>query len=277
MSPPGPDPGVPPARTVPGVPPPHRRPGNCSPRSSRPTRGPRPACAGDSSTGWPSSNRSTRPSGPSPRPGRRGRVPKVPPASSRPVRADDLDQPRSAAQRFRLLDMLEAKRPDRRTAAARALLDWPEPEVARAVLRAYLRGRVDVLPATATLDLLAHPEDHTTAHSGEGGGRRSRRRGTDRPRGAARAGPALGGAAARGRPPPARPADRRVVGTRLVRCARGGPHHAAPRSRRRPGPPARATRRGGRPRAARPADRRGAAPDPRADQGRASAAYRRPR
>ncbi|WIY74661.1 hypothetical protein [Streptomyces anulatus] len=47
--------------------------------------------------------------------------------SSRPVRADDLDQPRSAAQRSRLLDMLDAKRPDRRTAAARALLDWPEP------------------------------------------------------------------------------------------------------------------------------------------------------
>ncbi|MFC8624084.1 HEAT repeat domain-containing protein [Streptomyces anulatus] len=95
--------------------------------------------------------------------------------SSRPVRADDLDQPRSAAQRSRLLDMLEAKRPDRRTAAARALLDWPEPGVARAVLRAYLRGRVDVLPATATLDLLAHPENHATAHpaspSGEGGGR----------------------------------------------------------------------------------------------------------
>ncbi|MCX4482931.1 HEAT repeat domain-containing protein [Streptomyces anulatus] len=95
----------------------------------------------------------------------------APAGSSRPVRADDLDQPRSAAQRSRLLDMLEAKRPDRRTAAARALLDWPEPAVARAVLRAYLRGRVDVLPATATLDLLAHPEDHAAAHPGEGGGR----------------------------------------------------------------------------------------------------------
>ncbi|NEE13039.1 hypothetical protein G3M58_42120, partial [Streptomyces sp. SID7499] len=32
-------------------------------------------------------------------------------------------------------------------------------------------GRVDVLPATATLDLLIHPENHTTAHPGEGGGR----------------------------------------------------------------------------------------------------------
>ncbi|MFD6478320.1 HEAT repeat domain-containing protein [Streptomyces anulatus] len=95
----------------------------------------------------------------------------APDRSSRPVRADDLDQPRSAAQRSRLLDMLDAKRADRRTAAARALLDWPEPGVARAVLRAYLRGRVDVLPATATLDLLAHPENHATGRPGEGGGR----------------------------------------------------------------------------------------------------------
>ncbi|MEU3701834.1 HEAT repeat domain-containing protein [Streptomyces anulatus] len=95
----------------------------------------------------------------------------APDGSSRPVRADDLDQPRSAAQRSRLLDMLDAKRPDRRTAAARALLDWPEPGVARAVLRAYLRGRVDVLPATATLDLLAHPENRATDRPGEGGGR----------------------------------------------------------------------------------------------------------
>ncbi|WDG32844.1 HEAT repeat domain-containing protein [Streptomyces sp. CA-278952] len=92
-------------------------------------------------------------------------------ASSRPVRADDLDQPRSAAQRTRLLAMLDAKRPERRTAAARALLDWPEPGVARAVLRAYLRGRVDVLPETAALDLLAHPEDHAGVQPGGGGGR----------------------------------------------------------------------------------------------------------
>ncbi|MER8267814.1 HEAT repeat domain-containing protein [Streptomyces griseus] len=91
--------------------------------------------------------------------------------ASRPVRADDLDQPRSAAQRTRLLAMLEAKRPERRTAAARALLDRPEPEVARAVLRAYLRGRVDVLPETASLDLLAHPQDHCGDRPEEDGGR----------------------------------------------------------------------------------------------------------
>ncbi|MFH9137628.1 HEAT repeat domain-containing protein [Streptomyces sp. NPDC017524] len=90
--------------------------------------------------------------------------------SSRPVRADDLDQPRSAAQRTRLLAMLDAKRPERRTAAARALLDWPEPGMARAVLRAYLRGRVDVLPDTAALDLLAHPDDHAGAHPAQGSG-----------------------------------------------------------------------------------------------------------
>lgn len=90
---------------------------------------------------------------------------------SRPVRADDLDQPRSAAQRTRLLAMLDAKKPDRRAAAARALLDWPEPEVARAVLRAYLRGRADVLPATAALDLLTHPEGPADAHAGAGGTR----------------------------------------------------------------------------------------------------------
>ncbi len=95
----------------------------------------------------------------------------APDGASRPVRADDLDQPRSAAQRSRLLDLLDAKSPDRRTAAARALLDWPEPGVARAVLRAYLRGRVDVFPAAATLDLLAHPESHAAAHPGAGGGR----------------------------------------------------------------------------------------------------------
>lgn len=92
-------------------------------------------------------------------------------ASSRPVRADDLDQPRSAAQRTRLLAMLDATRPERRTAAARALLDRPEPGVAHAVLRAYLRGRVDVLPDTAALDLLAHPEEHAGAHPAEGSGR----------------------------------------------------------------------------------------------------------
>ncbi|WP_424570452.1 HEAT repeat domain-containing protein [Streptomyces sp. CH-036] len=73
-------------------------------------------------------------------------------APARPARADDLDQPRSAAQRSRLLAMLDAKSPERRTAAASALRDWPEPDVSRAALRAYLRGRTDVLPDTSSTD-----------------------------------------------------------------------------------------------------------------------------
>ncbi|NED00147.1 HEAT repeat domain-containing protein [Streptomyces sp. SID6648] len=73
-------------------------------------------------------------------------------APARPARADDLDQPRSAAQRSRLLTMLDDGSPERRTAAATALRDWPEPDVSRALLRAYLRGRIDVLPDTASPD-----------------------------------------------------------------------------------------------------------------------------
>ncbi|WP_257002249.1 HEAT repeat domain-containing protein [Streptomyces sp. WZ.A104] len=68
-------------------------------------------------------------------------------APPRPVRADDLDQPRSAAQRARLLAMLEAPEPERRNTAVRALRTWPEPEVSLALLRAFLHGRVDLLPA----------------------------------------------------------------------------------------------------------------------------------
>ncbi|MBC6462358.1 HEAT repeat domain-containing protein [Actinomadura sp. HBU206391] len=64
-----------------------------------------------------------------------------------PVRAPrpgDLDQPRSAALRDRLLAMLDAADPARRDAAARALLDWPEPEIRLTLLWAFLRGRVDL-------------------------------------------------------------------------------------------------------------------------------------
>ncbi|MFJ6850870.1 HEAT repeat domain-containing protein [Streptomyces sp. NPDC091271] len=53
-------------------------------------------------------------------------------------------RPRSAERRTRLMDTLEAPDPGRRSGAARELLDWPEPEPARAVLDAYLRGRVDL-------------------------------------------------------------------------------------------------------------------------------------
>ncbi|GAA2555641.1 hypothetical protein GCM10010435_27800 [Winogradskya consettensis] len=56
----------------------------------------------------------------------------------------DLDQPRSAAQRERLLTALDAPEADRRNAAAAALRDWPEPETTQAVLRAFLHGRAEV-------------------------------------------------------------------------------------------------------------------------------------
>ncbi|MCX5380458.1 HEAT repeat domain-containing protein [Streptomyces sp. NBC_00091] len=62
----------------------------------------------------------------------------------RSVRYDDLDQPRSTAQRERLLAMLSGSAPDRRHTAALALSQWPEPEARLPVLRAFLRGGVDV-------------------------------------------------------------------------------------------------------------------------------------
>ncbi|MCX4678871.1 HEAT repeat domain-containing protein [Streptomyces sp. NBC_01433] len=65
----------------------------------------------------------------------------------RSVHLDDLDQPRSTALRTRLLTLLDAPDADRRNAAAQALRAWPEPDISLAVLRAYLRGRVDD-PAT---------------------------------------------------------------------------------------------------------------------------------
>ncbi|MEV6788090.1 HEAT repeat domain-containing protein, partial [Streptomyces sp. NPDC051098] len=71
---------------------------------------------------------------------------KAPAPDARTVHGDDLDQPRSAALRRRLLSMLDAPEADRRDAAARALVDWPEPDARRHVLRAYLRGRVTVPP-----------------------------------------------------------------------------------------------------------------------------------
>ncbi|MFF4317756.1 HEAT repeat domain-containing protein [Streptomyces sp. NPDC001568] len=78
----------------------------------------------------------------------------------RTVHIDDLDQPRSTALRERLLAMLRAPAPDRRSAAASALLDWPEPEAGRAVLRAFLRGDIDV-PVGADLARTLHSIDET--------------------------------------------------------------------------------------------------------------------
>ncbi|MEU3610420.1 HEAT repeat domain-containing protein [Streptomyces sp. NPDC035033] len=68
----------------------------------------------------------------------------------RPAHPADLDQPRSAAQRERLLALLASDVPDRRNAAARALLAWPEPDARAAVLAAHLRGRADA-PADPAL------------------------------------------------------------------------------------------------------------------------------
>ncbi|MFE9566748.1 HEAT repeat domain-containing protein [Streptomyces sp. NPDC006487] len=70
----------------------------------------------------------------------------APPPVPRPrtVRIDDLDQPRSTALRDRLLAMLSAPDQERRHTAALALLEWPEPECGLPVLRAFLRGRIDV-------------------------------------------------------------------------------------------------------------------------------------
>ncbi|MFD3414142.1 HEAT repeat domain-containing protein [Streptomyces cyaneofuscatus] len=78
----------------------------------------------------------------------------TPPAVCK-VRPYDPDVPHSAARQARLLALLEADDPDDRNAAARALGGRPEPEVALAVVRAYLRGRVDQLP-DAGVDRLAH-------------------------------------------------------------------------------------------------------------------------
>ncbi|MFD5749791.1 HEAT repeat domain-containing protein [Streptomyces sp. NPDC127033] len=72
----------------------------------------------------------------------------APPPAPRTVRGDDLDQPRSAALRARLLALLEDGPEERGNAAAATLLTWPEPDTARTVLRAFLRGRVTVPGAT---------------------------------------------------------------------------------------------------------------------------------
>ncbi|GGV15289.1 hypothetical protein GCM10010495_31810 [Kitasatospora herbaricolor] len=67
----------------------------------------------------------------------------APAPAARTVRAEDLDQPDSAALRGRLLAGLESPAADRREAAATALLRRPEPAARIPVLLARLRGRVD--------------------------------------------------------------------------------------------------------------------------------------
>ncbi|MFD0688939.1 HEAT repeat domain-containing protein [Actinomadura fibrosa] len=80
-----------------------------------------------------------------------------PGTEARVPRPDDLDQPRSDAQRDRLLAMLGDASASRRDGAARVLRDWPEPAVRLALLRAYLDGRIGIAPdMTGLTDL---PED----------------------------------------------------------------------------------------------------------------------
>ncbi|WP_437978798.1 HEAT repeat domain-containing protein [Sorangium sp. So ce295] len=67
----------------------------------------------------------------------------APSAGARVPRPSDLDQPRSAALRERLLSMLAAPAPELRSKAAVALLSWPEPDARAAALEAYLRGDMD--------------------------------------------------------------------------------------------------------------------------------------
>ncbi|GAB3847912.1 HEAT repeat domain-containing protein [Dactylosporangium cerinum] len=63
----------------------------------------------------------------------------------------DLDQPRSAVHRARLLDQLEHPAPGttQRRLAVEALRSWPEPDIQRRLLTAHLRGDADVPPTAA--------------------------------------------------------------------------------------------------------------------------------
>ncbi|MDX2296975.1 MULTISPECIES: HEAT repeat domain-containing protein [Streptomyces] len=64
-------------------------------------------------------------------------------SAPRVPRPADLDQPRSAAQRERLLALLGSDSRQRRNTAAHTLLAWPEPQARAAALDAHLRGRTD--------------------------------------------------------------------------------------------------------------------------------------
>ncbi|MFB4295561.1 HEAT repeat domain-containing protein [Actinomadura sp. NTSP31] len=93
-----------------------------------------------------------------------GTEPRTPPETCEETgttapRPDGLDQPPSAAQWRRLTAMLNDGPADQRAQAARALLDWPEPEGGRAVLRAFLDGRDGVPPSRELAHvLLDEPE-----------------------------------------------------------------------------------------------------------------------
>ncbi|MEV0565239.1 HEAT repeat domain-containing protein [Dactylosporangium sp. NPDC050588] len=85
--------------------------------------------------------------------GRTGSAPRTP-------HDGDLDQPRSAALRDRLLTMLDHPRPGttQRLRAAEALRSWPEPAIQRRLLQMYLHRDAD-LPPTPALARALTPED----------------------------------------------------------------------------------------------------------------------
>ncbi|MEV4001891.1 HEAT repeat domain-containing protein [Actinomadura sp. NPDC049753] len=93
-------------------------------------------------------------------------------ASDRAAGPGDRDQPRSAVLRERLLRLLEEPERDRREAAARAMLGWPEPEFRLAVLHAFLDGRVDLAVSgdlAQALTLMNETELRRAGDRGSGG------------------------------------------------------------------------------------------------------------
>ncbi|TDB75096.1 HEAT repeat domain-containing protein [Actinomadura sp. KC216] len=88
------------------------------------------------------------------------------PDDTRAPHPGDLDQPRSQAQRERLLTMLDD--PTRSATAAHTLLSWPEPETRVAVLRAYLRGKLAALTITDRLARALHQLDETELREASG-------------------------------------------------------------------------------------------------------------
>lgn len=76
-------------------------------------------------------------------------------AGVRRPQATDLDQPRSEAQRLRLLAMLDAASPEQQRTAVLALLSWPEPEPRALAADAYLRGSAAIEPSAALAEAAA--------------------------------------------------------------------------------------------------------------------------
>ncbi|MFF1509563.1 HEAT repeat domain-containing protein [Streptomyces sp. NPDC058326] len=93
----------------------------------------------------------------------------------RRIQVTDLDQPRSGAQRARLLAMLDSDVQESRTTAARTLLTWPEPDTRAAVLDAYLRGRVDIPDGSGLRAALGFALADATPEALLGDGRRADR------------------------------------------------------------------------------------------------------